>query len=616
MARQYAGNVGEVGNQGTLRGLCLLVLCAGLLAHAGCASSKDGGLWYGPKVFQENPDFAGTDYAAILRAVWPAVNARGVLDCFQALSADAPRRFLLVSFDTLLLLEKGCLQYSLESEGVPLESPPTVVALGVWSDRLVLVSNAQWPGPAWTGEAWFYHMGLAVRPGRTLCAINLPLLDLPEGPRYDIMGLVQRILGACSPEPCAKEYMEVRAMTFMWTAGPRTTAASVVVDLASEQHVPRTGHTSGVKKIGAVCRLIDYAFLGDQLFVRTPSQLHLETRTDLVWPIRLPPQDCESGPLYPIPCHTWEGGGLDKFGYINEQGRVVVAQRYAAARQFYNGRGAVQDAESGKWGFVDAGGNLVIACRFDDVGFFSEGLAPARTGSMWGYIDTEGQEVIGFSFAYALNFGAGLAPVCVGTGLSDLGGLWGYIDTSGQWVIRPQFVEAYPFDKKGLAIASRDGLYGFLSRSGNFVVSPEYEYPTLGDEMLTGWRRGRSVVLGRDGVIRSVLPEEMRPLGFHQGLSRVVTGVDDRYGYVDEKGEMVIAGEYLFATCFRHGLAAVKVQREEGPRWGYLDQLGNMAIPAKFDFADGFWGALASIELNGRDGYINRRGEVVWQSPR
>lgn len=47
-----------------------------------------------------------------------------------------------------------------------------------------------------------------------------------------------------------------------------------------------------------------------------------------------------------------------------------------------------------KSGFMDREGRLVIRPMFDEVGFFSQGLAAARLQRLWGYIDTAGRWVI------------------------------------------------------------------------------------------------------------------------------------------------------------------------------------------------------------------------------
>jgi len=67
---------------------------------------------------------------------------------------------------------------------------------------------------------------------------------------------------------------------------------------------------------------------------------------------------------------------------------VVVVDSYENARAFSEGLAAVGLGEwrSEQWGFVDATGQEIIPCVFDDVGDFSEGLAAVLIDGKWGYI--------------------------------------------------------------------------------------------------------------------------------------------------------------------------------------------------------------------------------------
>ncbi len=81
---------------------------------------------------------------------------------------------------------------------------------------------------------------------------------------------------------------------------------------------------------------------------------------------------------------------------------------------------------SGKWGYVDAQGNTVIPCKYDDAWSFSEGLAAVKLNGKWGFIDKQGHTVIPCKYDRAWHFSEGLATVF-------LNGKNGYINTRGDW---------------------------------------------------------------------------------------------------------------------------------------------------------------------------------------
>jgi len=49
---------------------------------------------------------------------------------------------------------------------------------------------------------------------------------------------------------------------------------------------------------------------------------------------------------------------------------------------------------SGKIGYIDKQGKIVINPQFDDAWHFSEGLAGVKIGGKWGYIDKQGKIII------------------------------------------------------------------------------------------------------------------------------------------------------------------------------------------------------------------------------
>ena len=47
-------------------------------------------------------------------------------------------------------------------------------------------------------------------------------------------------------------------------------------------------------------------------------------------------------------------------------------------------------------------------------------------------------------------------------------------------------------------------------------------------------------------------------------------------------------------------------------KWGYIDNKGNVVIPLEYDYADVFQGGVAQVKLNSEYVYIDRTGRRVW----
>lgn len=187
---------------------------------------------------------------------------------------------------------------------------------------------------------------------------------------------------------------------------------------------------------------------------------------------------------------------------------------------------------NGQWGYIDRGGELVIAPIFDQAWTFSDGLALVRREGRYGYIDTTGALVIEPQYADAWHFSEGLAPVQVGD-------QWGYIDRNGEMVIDPQFnlapslLEVETNRTVELHPVRADTGYGY-QRDGDFVIAPRFD----------------------------------RAWYFENGLARVQVG--DQWGYIDREGRFAITPRFDRAWDFENGLALVEVDG----RLGYIDPSG------------------------------------------
>jgi DNA-binding transcriptional regulator/RsmH inhibitor MraZ len=95
--------------------------------------------------------------------------------------------------------------------------------------------------------------------------------------------------------------------------------------------------------------------------------------------------------------------------------------------------------------------------------------------------------------------------------------------------------------------------------------------------------------------------------------------VDDKRGYIDRNGRIVIQPQFEGASDFSEGLAVIATSKN-GYREGYIDETGRIVIRPKFDRATGFSEGLAAVGFgefrlhgggNHRWGFIDKSGRLV-----
>jgi len=95
---------------------------------------------------------------------------------------------------------------------------------------------------------------------------------------------------------------------------------------------------------------------------------------------------------------------------------------------------------------------------------------------------------------------------------------------------------------------------------------------------------------------------------FSEGLAEV-QDANDRCGFIDKTGKLVIPCQWKSAWYFSEGLA--KVQDANG-KWGFIDKTGKVVIPCQWKDAFPFREGLASVQdANGKWHKIDKTGKVV-----
>lgn len=97
---------------------------------------------------------------------------------------------------------------------------------------------------------------------------------------------------------------------------------------------------------------------------------------------------------------------------------------------------------------------------------------------------------------------------------------------------------------------------------------------------------------------------------FAEGLALVRSSSDLRLGYMDRRGDVVIAPRFFAAGSFSQGLAPA--QEEAWGAWGFIDGSGCFVIEPAFDAAQPFGEGLAPVRQGDLWGFVDRAGvEVV-----
>ena len=337
---------------------------------------------------------------------------------------------------------------------------------------------------------------------------------------------------------------------------------------------------------------------------------------------------------------------------------------YILYKRYYSSQPAPTAAKEGrlipfrkgdKFGYCDENKKLVIEAKYDNARPFSEGLAIVNMGrkgdllkgdviyGKTGAIDYTGKEVIPLKYDSITDFKNGLAYVGVDTVPTKFpkapSSKLGVIDKSGREIVPPQYDEIGKF-VDGFAMVKLNGKLGYINEKGTVVVPLTYGVPGSengdfsaglaavnkgGQEYISdprpdsGRRESIRPIKGKYGYI-DMAGQEVIPFKFdyagrfstdtdvetHRALAAVA--MEKKCGYIDSKGEFKIPPKYADCRSFSEGFASVSAN---GGKWGFIDTNGNEVISPKYDEAYEFHEGLAGVAIGQALGFINKAGEEV-----
>lgn len=164
-----------------------------------------------------------------------------------------------------------------------------------------------------------------------------------------------------------------------------------------------------------------------------------------------------------------------KYGFVDENGKLRVANRYDDALAYHEGLAPV--SLLGRWGFIDKYENLVIQPHYKYSSTFENALAIVQVGKNFGLINRKGEETMDVKWKHIERLPTGNYLI---TDWDDKKGL---ADARGNFILRPNFDELED-TQQSLVIATKAGKKGVLDYQGFTKVSLVYDEVKIEGEYL------------------------------------------------------------------------------------------------------------------------------------
>ncbi|MDD7914077.1 WG repeat-containing protein [Polaribacter ponticola] len=362
-----------------------------------------------------------------------------------------------------------------------------------------------------------------------------------------------------------------------------------------------------------------------------------------------------------------------RYGFLDTNGKMKIENKYHDASSFSEGLAAVKDPITNNWGYIDNKGNIKIPFTYNKAQKFSEGLAFIKKtirdekyilgGNLLrkgkykaAYINKNNEVIISEKFDTGTPFKNGLAKVTkYATNDSFMGGgsdKTYYIDNTGKRINKKNYDRVKPYNNKGFAVVGNEklarGMRWFIvnrngekQHKGTFENEPKF-INGIAKVNIGGLINRKYVNIDDTGKI--IIEEEkdniedskkiIKELSKTQSVSELETLLKsnfdivnksgngyrikkgENYGFINNKGDIIIPVEYKRLGFFHNGLA-VYTKKSKGAfmKCGYISEIGNVVVKEKYgecgDFSEST-AVVAKVSLLGRKvGYININGKTI-----
>lgn len=314
----------------------------------------------------------------------------------------------------------------------------------------------------------------------------------------------------------------------------------------------------------------------------------------------------------------------DKWGYINEKGKMVIPAQYDEVNGFSCGYALVSKDE--QYHYINTDGALQYTTNeFNYHDFYYDYVVVAQDGKS-GLMNNQFEYVIEPVYLGMSNVSScGLIAVYDGTTTESgfLETFGGYINTKGEIVVPIEYKHITPF-QDGYAIISNDIIFdcGAINASGEYIIPRgDYRLVYLGGDMFAFRKRDVSG-WGLFSSKNDILSNPADGVCYEPAVDNELIGVSNaqwKYGYMDFGRNMKIDYQFDYVMPFYEGYAFVEVEDGDEYVVKVIDTQGKVVYPLpRFSEPEtGFHNGLALIvietEENFRYRYITPKGETIYE---
>lgn len=182
----------------------------------------------------------------------------------------------------------------------------------------------------------------------------------------------------------------------------------------------------------------------------------------------------------------------------------------------------------------------------------------------------------------------------------------GFIDTRGKILFRYQYILVDDFHNDRVRFKTINDKYGFFNKNGKKIIKSVYDEAFHFIEKSTLAKVDNNWILINRNNKKVVNKTWTDAKKFSNGIAAVK---DTSWYFIDTSGKPLFTKRFVDVREFVDKMAGVKINN----KWGFIDIKGNVVIDCKYKRINDFKNGLALVtDFNEREGYIDRKGNEYW----
>ncbi len=293
-----------------------------------------------------------------------------------------------------------------------------------------------------------------------------------------------------------------------------------------------------------------------------------------------------------------------KWGVINKQGQTILPIEYDELGDITDK--LISAKKGDKWGYINKQGQILIDFQYQYAYKFIDGIAKIiKENKTLAYINSKGQElIVGDKTQCTIDKKNHLVSV-------KKRGKYGLFNTQGRQLIDYQYDDCIQFNKD-LAIVKQQDKYGLIDKQYKFVLQPVYDEMVRSDEYIRAVQDDKYTVVDNKGkVLINSSPQIYKNLKIlstkGKGLisfrkdstkklsiyaistnqsSKVIT--ISKYGLINFKNEIISQPQYSVIGKFPEYINGYinRAYVVKDDKYGFIDDTGKLVINIQFDDYD------------------------------